>query len=58
MTEVDDYVRVLRKWRDQDSKSILQILTRVTQAKAFAGQELEDISRAVVDFHREIGKAP
>jgi hypothetical protein len=38
MSEVDDYVRVLRRWREQDSKSILQILQRITQAKSFAGQ--------------------
>ena len=57
MTEVDDFVRTLRKWREQDNRSILAILQRITQAKSFAGQELEDISRAVVDFHKEIGKA-
>jgi hypothetical protein len=38
MSEVDDYVRVLRRWREQESRAILQILQRITQAKGFAGQ--------------------
>lgn len=57
MSEVDDYVRMLRRWREQNNSSVLAILQRITQTKSFAGQELEDIARAVVDFHKEIGKA-
>jgi hypothetical protein len=38
MTEVDDFVKVLKKWREQDSKTIMQVLQRVSQAKAFPVQ--------------------
>lgn len=57
MSEVDDLVKVLRKWREQDSKTILQVLQRSAQTKGLAESELDELVKAVVDFHKEIGKA-
>jgi uncharacterized protein YihD (DUF1040 family) len=57
MADVDDLVKVLKKWRDQDSKTILQVLQRITQTKAFANQELDDVLKVVTEFHKEIGRA-
>ncbi len=38
MSEVDDYVRILRRWREHDNGNVMHILQRITQAKSFSGQ--------------------
>lgn len=35
MSDIEDLVKVLQGWRDQDSKTILQVLQRINQMKAF-----------------------
>jgi aminoglycoside phosphotransferase family enzyme len=57
MSDCDDFMKVLKGWREEDSKAILQVLTRITQIKTFTNHELDDILKVVVDFHKEIGKA-
>lgn len=57
MSDVNEYVKVLHNWREQDGKTIMQVLQRVTQAKAFKESELDNVCRSLFEFHREIGKA-
>ena len=52
--DVEEFVKVLSDWREQPGKTITNVLTKVSQTKSFKGSSLNDIFKAVVDFHKEI----
>ena len=57
MTEIETFLKIFKQWREEDGKSIINVLMRINQAKAFKGQDLDDIYKGITEFHREIGKA-
>ena len=57
MTDASDFIKVLQDWKDQTGKTITNVLKRVSEIRQFKPNEIDDVLKAVVDFHREIGRA-
>ena len=57
MTDANDFIKVLQDWKDQSGKTITNVLKRVSEIRQFKPNEIDDVLKAVVDFHREIGRA-
>lgn len=57
MTDIADYIKVLQDWKDQTGKIITSVLIRINETKVYKGTDLDEMVKAMSEFHREIGRA-
>ena len=49
---MDDFMKVLRGWRQEDPNRVLQVLQRIAGIKQFKGTDLDGLVSCIVDFHK------